>query len=113
MEEYKPAQPVSVREAVKYSSFEIMKQLGKGAFGRVFLAKHKPTNRIFALKALSKRNLMLQRQMRYAISEANILRQTDHPFVVKLWYSFQTQHNLYMCLDYCSGGDLSEYLAHK
>jgi len=56
-----------IRESVKFSSFEIIKQLGKGAFGRVFLAKHKLSHRIFALKALSKKSLLLQRQMRYAI----------------------------------------------
>jgi protein-serine/threonine kinase len=50
---------------------------------------------------------MLQRQMKYAISEVSILKQVDHPFIVKLYHSFQTARYLYMCLDHCACGDLS------
>lgn len=47
---------------------------------------------------------------RYALTERNVLSVIDHPFIVKLNYSFQTKNKLFLLLDYCPGGDLSEYL---
>ena len=48
--------------------------------------------------------------IRYAVTERNILSTTDHPFIVKLHYSFQTSDKLFLILDFCHGGDLSEQL---
>lgn len=42
--------------------------------------------------------------------QRKIICMIDHPFIIKLKYSFQTNSNLYLVLDYCPGGDLSEYL---
>ena len=90
--------------------------------------KKKDDGKIFAMKALRKRTLMLKKQMKYAISEANILKNSDHPFILKLHYCFQvlllyishinlknhkTPQFLYMVLDYCSSGDLSLILAQQ
>lgn len=88
-----------------------MSTLGSGAFGKVFLAKHIATGNYYALKALKKKNLILQKQLKYAIIEANILKQANHPFIVNLHFAFQTPHYLYLALDYCPGRDLSFHLA--
>lgn len=53
---------------------------------------------------------MNKKQLKYAVSEANILKKIEHPFIIKLHYSFQTPSNLYIALDYCPNGDLSELL---
>lgn len=60
---------------------------------------------------MQKRALAAKQGLKYAISEAEILKTTDHPFIVRLHYTFQTVANLYMCMDYCSRGDLSQYIA--
>jgi serum/glucocorticoid-regulated kinase 2 len=65
---------------------------------------------MFALKALKKSSLILKKQLKYAIGEANILKKMFSPFILQLHYAFQTPHYLYLCLDYCPHGDLSEYL---
>lgn len=77
------------------------------------MAKCKSNEKLYALKALQKRVLMLQRQVKYALGEANILKSINHPFIVKLYHAFQTPKYLYMCLDYCKHGDMSEFLAYE
>jgi len=52
---------------VSFSSFNIINTLGSGAFGKVFLAKLVSNGKLYALKALKKKNLILQKQLKYAI----------------------------------------------
>jgi serum/glucocorticoid-regulated kinase 2 len=59
------------------------------------------------MKVLNKSYLIQKKLLRYAITECNILKNSDCPFILKLHYSFQTPENLYMILDYCPIGDLS------
>jgi serum/glucocorticoid-regulated kinase 2 len=75
------------------------------------LAKLKSDGSLYALKALKKKNLILQKQLKYAIIEANVLKQANHQFIINLHFAFQTPHYLYLALDYCSGKDLSYHLA--
>ena len=66
-----------------------------------------------AMKVLNKAFLVKNNHLKYAISEANILKRATHPFVLKMHYSFQTPQNLYMILDICTGGDLAYHLSIK
>jgi len=100
-------------DRVCFDSFKIITLLGEGAFGKVFRVEMKTTNEEYAMKVLKKSFLFENKQLKYAISEWNILKQIKHPFVVSLHYSFQTATNLYMVLDYCNRGDLLNYLDQK
>lgn len=51
--------------------------------------------------------------LKYALTERNVLSIVDHPFIVKLFCSFQTKDKLFLILDYCPGGDLSEYINNE
>ena len=62
------------------------------------------------MKVLQKSKIISNNLSRYALAERNILSLINHPFIVKLNYAFQTDQKLYLVLDYCPGGDLSEYL---
>jgi serine/threonine protein kinase len=62
------------------------------------------------MKVLLKSKILVNNLKRYALTERNILSNADHPFIVRLAYAFQTAEKLYMVLDYCPGGDLSEYI---
>ncbi|KRX00795.1 Protein kinase-like domain [Pseudocohnilembus persalinus] len=98
---------------VNFESFKIQKLLGRGAFGKVFLVKKKDDGKIYALKALKKKQLILKKQLKYAVTEANVLKMCNHPFVLKLHYAFQTPNYMYLVLEYCPGGDLSLHLAQR
>lgn len=50
--------------------------------------------------------VLIVEQVAHVLAEKEIMSQTRHPFVVSLWYAFQTDTKLYMVLDYCPGGDL-------
>ena len=90
-----------------------MEVLGHGAFGKVFKCKLKGKEEIYAMKVLKKAFLYKNKHLKYAITECNILKQAEHPYVIKMHYSFQTPDNLYMILDYCNGCDLAYHLNKK
>lgn len=79
----------------------------------MYLAKHKPTGFSYALKVLNKRKLFAKKQLKYAVGETTILKKMNCPFIVKLYYAFQTPSNLYMALDNCTLGDLAELIAAR
>lgn len=90
--------------------FKLLRIIGRGAFGEVYLGKHTGSGRLLAVKVLSKKMLIAKKQLRYAVSEATILRKLESPFIVTLHYAFQSPRHLYLVLDYCSMGDLSELI---
>ncbi len=59
------------------------------------------------MKVLNKKKLMAKKQLKYAVSETNILKRVSHDFIIGLHFSFQTPSNLYLALDYCPYGNLS------
>jgi len=87
-----------------------LRQLGNGSFGRVFLARHRKQQKLYALKVLNKKKLIAKKQLKYAVGEANILKKVESPFIIKLYFSFQTPSNLYIAIDYCPNGDLTEIM---
>lgn len=100
----------AVIKDVTLKSFIIHSQIGQGSFGEVFLVERKDTGIFSAMKVLSKQKIFGDNLKRYAITERNVLSAIDHPFIVKLRYAFQNSEYLFLIMDYCPGGDLSEYL---
>ena len=100
----------NISRNVKFSDFDIIEIIGEGSFGRVFKGKKKDTGEVFALKVMKKQHLINNNQVKYAVSEANIMKTLDHPYILKLVFSFQTPSNLYMAVELCENGDLSEIL---
>lgn len=92
------------------SDFDIVKPISRGAYGAVFLAQKKTTGDIYAIKTLKKQETILKNQAKFVDNERNILTLTDNPFVVKLFYTFQSQYHLYMVMEYLPGGDLFSLL---
>jgi serum/glucocorticoid-regulated kinase 2 len=91
----------------------VLEEIGAGSFGCVYRARRKETREIVALKALNKKMLVRNRQLKYAVGECRILRQLQSPFVVRMFDAFQTPNSLYMVLEYCAGKDLSVLLEQK
>lgn len=93
--------------------FKGLSLLGRGSFGEVYLVEKIDTKEKFALKVLKKENLISNNIVKYAFTERNILLHTNHPFIVKLHYAFQTPEKLAMVMDFCPCGDLSMYLTRE
>jgi ankyrin repeat protein len=97
-------------EKVGPHSFLVHNLIGKGSFGEVYLVEKKNTKSFYAMKVLHKTKIMKHNLVKYALTERNVLSITNHPFIVKLTYAFQTSDKLFLILDYCPGGDLGEHL---
>mmetsp|Transcript_24480 Transcript_24480/g.58979 ORF Transcript_24480/g.58979 Transcript_24480/m.58979 type:complete len:519 (+) Transcript_24480:14-1570(+) len=93
-------------EKLTLDDFEVGRLLGKGAFGKVRLAKHKYTGATYAIKSLNKKMLVAVKQVNGALTEKAVLQLKGHPYVVRLHYAFQDHESLHMVLDYMPGGDL-------
>lgn len=92
------------------SDFTPLKFLGKGSFGEVYLVKKKDSGQKYAMKILAKNKMIAEQLIRYAVTERNIISAINSPFIVSLYYSFQTQTKLYLILDYCPGGTLKQII---
>jgi serine/threonine protein kinase len=110
-----PALASSAEEekAMGLQDFELLKVLGVGAFGKVILVRRRKTGQIYAMKTLHKAEVASsERSIRNLKAEKNILC-NDHPFLVHLHYSFQTEDKLYLVMDYIGGGDLFFHLRQR
>jgi Protein kinase domain len=86
--------------------FEVLKPISKGAYGRVFLVRKVSTGDLFALKVMNK----AEQKIDNVTAERNILARINNPFVVKLYYSFQSDDKLFLVMEYLNGGDVSSML---
>ena len=100
-------------ERISPSSFICLAQLGKGSFGEVYLVQKINTKEKFAMKVLRKERIMGQNLLKYAIAERNVLSLSNHPFIVKLNFAFQTSSKLFLILEYCCNGDLANHLLYE
>ena len=75
-------------EDVGFKSFKIIELLGQGTFGKVFKVQKIGTDDIYAMKVLKKSVLVKNKHLKYAITEANVLKRSDHPYIIKMHYSF-------------------------
>ena len=98
------------RGEVGIEDFELLKVLGKGSFGKVFLVRLIPTGKVYAMKVLKKSEVMRRKQIEHTKAERRIMGAIDHPFIVSLRFAFQTEDKLYMITDYCRGGELFFHL---
>ena len=103
----------STQEHVTPSNFVCLAQLGKGSFGEVYLVQKVESSEQYAMKVLRKERIMGQNLLKYAIAERNVLSGSNHPFIVKLSYAFQTSTKLFLVLEYCPNGDLAKHLVFE
>ena len=113
---------IKVREVeVGPGSFDKIKLIGKGDVGKVYLVREKRSSRLYAMKGtffpmlgtnnanryevLSKKEMIKRNKIKRALAEQEILATSNHPFIVTLYHSFQSEDHLYLCMEYCSGGE--------
>lgn len=98
---------------VNESSFEILKLLGKGYFGRVFLVEKKDTKDLYALKVISKLDVIKRKFFDSLVNEKKIMEAIDHPFVIKLNYCFASPSYVFFAMKFKQGGEIYHHLRKK
>ncbi len=95
----------SVKKGVK--DFKFGRTLGEGSYSTVLAAVDRQTLNEYAIKVLDKKHIIKEKKVKYVNIERDTLnRLTDHPGVVRLYYTFQDEFSLYFVLDLATGGEL-------
>ena len=84
--------------------------MGKGAFGKVRVVKHKATDKVYALKYINKAKCIQMNAVENIIDERKLLELIHNPFICNLRYAFQDDKSLFMVIDLMMGGDLRFHL---
>ena len=95
---------------ISLSDLEMIKMIGKGMFGNVFLVAHKTRGTLYALKAVSRKKIEAYSLQKNLILERNVLFLIDHSMIMKLVKTFKDSHRVYFLLEYVAGTDLFEVL---
>ena len=96
-------------EKVTISHFEILKSIGEGGYGKVFLVrKQSNPNKVYAMKILRKSDLWDAKRVQAVRNERNILVTVKHPNVVRLKYALQSSSRFYFIMEYCRGSLLGK-----
>lgn len=101
------------KRKVTLESFEFIKVLGKGTFGKVILCREKATEHLYAIKILKKEVIIQKDEVAHTQTENRVLRTTNHPFLTSLKYSFQTNDRLCFVMEYVNGGELFFHLSRE
>jgi serine/threonine protein kinase len=96
--QFKPAQKA---DALSIDSFELLKVIGKGSFGKVMQVRKKDTQRVYALKTIRKANIAARPgEITHILAERIVLSVVNSPFIVPLKFSFQTPDKLYLGMSF-------------
>ena len=87
-----PPQPRKKRP----DDFKFGKILGEGSFSTVVLARELTSSREYAIKILEKRHIIKENKVPYVTRERDVMSRLDHPFFVKLYFTFQDDEKLYL-----------------
>eukprot|EP00178_Gracilaria_changii_P023250 TRINITY_DN70568_c0_g1_i1.p1 TRINITY_DN70568_c0_g1~~TRINITY_DN70568_c0_g1_i1.p1 ORF type:complete len:925 (-),score=160.32 TRINITY_DN70568_c0_g1_i1:4495-7269(-) len=102
------------RKPISISNFQIIRKIGQGSFGEVFLVRDLYNGELHAMKKLTKTDMICKRQVNHVWLERFVLASVgEHPLVVKMHYSFQDQKHLYFVMEYVPGGDMMTMLIRR
>ncbi|XP_064202990.1 rho-associated protein kinase 1 [Anguilla rostrata] len=97
---------------MKAEDYEVVKVIGRGAFGEVQLVRHKATRKVYAMKLLSKFEMIKRSDSAFFWEERDIMAFANSAWVVQLFYAFQDDRYLYMVMEYMPGGDLVNLMSN-
>ncbi|MFH4973861.1 hypothetical protein AB6A40_000570 [Gnathostoma spinigerum] len=96
---------------LKGSDFNLVKVIGRGAYGEVQLVRHSRTKKVYAMKVLNKNEMIRRAESAFFWEERDIMAHSDSEWIVRLYYAFQDSKFLYMVMEYMPGGDLVNLMA--
>ena len=106
--------PISTKNVIRkisgdpFDNYRIIKKLGQGTFGQVYKIMQLKTGNIRALKIIPKNNLRAGFTDKDITREINIMKNLDHPHIIKLYEFYKDTENYYLVNEFCTEGDLSE-----
>jgi len=92
------------------NDYQFLHILGTGTFGKVRLCRHKSTGKFFCMKILNKSRIYRLKQIEHIKNEKSVLKAIEHPFIVKLYATFQDDLHLYFLMEFVHGGELFNYI---
>ncbi len=98
------------RDGKPSEEYVILDELGEGSFGVVVKVAHKITKNIRAMKIIKKLNLEKNFSKSKLYDEITILKEIDHPNIIKIFEFFENEENYYMVTEYCAEGDLATHI---
>ena len=101
------------RQTITLADFQFLMVIGRGAFGKVYLAKLKDEDQLYAVKAIRKDILLQYDQVDSTELEKNIMLESDHPFIVGMDYSFMDDLHIYFIRPFVRGAELYKVFLKK
>lgn len=98
------------QEQVTLSSFRIRKEIGRGAFGKVYAVTHLESEKVYAAKVIDKKVAKTEKLLGYMETEQSLLSRLKHPYMVSMAYAFQTSDHLILVMQHCPGGSFQGLL---
>ncbi|CAK87907.1 unnamed protein product (macronuclear) [Paramecium tetraurelia] len=99
-------------EVVTIDDFDLIKVLGRGAYGKVMLVEKKSDKQYYAMKSIRKEDIADPEQLEHTKTERIVLEHVNHPFLVSLNWAFQTPEKLFFITQFMKGGELFQHLKH-
>ena len=98
------------KNKVKLEDFSIIRLIGVGSYGKVYVAKKNSNDKLYAIKVLNKEYINIKNQKNSINTERTLLAKLNHPFIMKLNYAFQTKKSLYFITQFMYGGELNYHI---
>ena len=102
---------ITSKEKIYKNSFIFLYIIGKGGFGKVWKVIHKQSKNNYALKEMIKAKIIDKKSEHSIKNERDLLANINCSFIVNMHYAFQDYENVYIVMDYLSGGDLRYHLS--
>ena len=100
----------SKHKKVKLEDFKFIRLIGVGSYGKIYVAFKKSSNKLYAIKILNKKNIYNPTEKQNIRTERAVLAKLNHPFIMKLYYAFQTNVSLYFITQFMYGGELNYHI---
>ncbi|CAG5896118.1 unnamed protein product [Menidia menidia] len=102
--------PADISKLPSIDDFIVLKPISRGAFGKVYLARKKCNERLYAIKVMKKADMVDKNMMSQMKAERDALALSKSPFIVQLFYFLQTATKIYLVMEYLIGGDVKSLL---
>jgi serine/threonine protein kinase len=110
--------PLQNPDSVSLRDFEVLRNIGRGSHGTIYLVRHRDTNRLYAMKTLRKAEVLRKKEFDHTLTELSVLKKLAAdgdrcPYIVPIRFAFHSMTRLFLVFEYCSGGELYYHLGKR